>query len=72
MKNLAYNEDHTLERGIVMTKITDMIVSAILKKGIVNEMRNINLELDIPEMKGTLKITIDNMTTRFEKDEKEA
>jgi len=55
-----------------MVKITDMIISSILKKGVVNEARNVKLELDIPNMEGKLTITIEHMTTRFEKNEERA
>jgi len=51
--------------------ITKMIISALLKKGVVSEARNVKLELDIPDLKGTLTVTCEHIVTKFEKDSKE-
>ena len=56
-------------------KIKDMIVSAIFKKGILYEGRNIDTVVEIPtEHEGTTKvikihIKADHMSLRFEKTE---
>ena len=34
-----------------MSKITDMVISAILKKGILGEARDVDVEFDIPTEK---------------------
>lgn len=52
--------------------ITKMIISALIKKGIVSEARNVKLELAIPELKGTLTVTCEHIVTKFEKNEKES
>lgn len=54
--------------------IKDMILSAILKKGILYEARNVDVEFDIPtEVEGTtknIKITLkaEHMNLRIEKE----
>lgn len=52
-------------------KLTDMIISAILKKGIISEARNIEAEVDIPDTKIKVTIKIDHITMKFEKNDKE-
>ena len=49
-------------------KLTEMLASAIIKKGVINEARNVKLELDIPDLKGKVTIMIEHMTTKFEKE----
>ena len=60
--------------------VTDMLISAILKKGILYEGRNCNLEVDIPITKNdvevetpngkiNIKVTTEHMTLRIEKKE---
>ena len=53
-------------------KIMDMIISAILKKGILYEARNVNVEIPIENQEQKIKINIkcEHMTLRIEKDEK--
>lgn len=62
-----------------MLKITDMIVSAILKKGILCEARNCNMEFEVPSselgeagviLENKIKVTVkvDHMTVRIEKE----
>lgn len=57
-------------------KITDMIVSAIVKKGILYEARNVDTDVEIPmvieNQERTIRINIkcEHMTLRIEKDEK--
>jgi len=54
-------------------KIIDMIISAILKKGILYEARNVNTDVEIPitqERKIKVNIKCEHMTLRIEKDEK--
>ena len=61
--------------GNVM-KITDMVISAILKKGILYEARNVDTDVEIPmvienqECKIKVNIKCEHMTLRIEKDEK--
>lgn len=59
--------------------LTDMIVSALLKKGILYEARNVNVKLDLPktaeqianhEEALVITITADHMTLKIEKDDK--
>lgn len=62
-------------------KILEMIVSGLIKRGVLYEARNVNLDFDIPitrtgdigeprEDKVTIKVNIDHMTLRVEKEEK--
>lgn len=51
-------------------KITDAIISAILKKGIIYEARNFEADVEIPETKIKARITIEHMTVKIEKEEK--
>ena len=50
-------------------KLTDMIVSYILKGGIVSESRNLEVEVDIPESNITVKIKCEHITIKVEKGE---
>lgn len=57
-------------------KLTDMIISAIIKKGICYEARNVDTEFTIPQEedgkpKGviTIQFKCDHMTLRVEKEE---
>lgn len=49
-------------------KIIDMIISAIVKKGILYEARNINTDINIPEKGILINIKCDNMVLRIEKE----
>ena len=57
-------------------KITDMMISAILKKGILYEARNVDIDVEIPvevdgKMQGIkIKFTAEHMNLRIEKDER--
>ncbi len=55
-------------------KITDMIISAILKKGILYEARNVDTDVEIPieieNQKIKINIKCEHMTLRIEKNEK--
>lgn len=57
-------------------KITDMIISGILKKGILYEARNVDADVEIPmviedqEQKIKINIKCEHMTLQIEKDEK--
>lgn len=57
-------------------KITDMVISAILKKGIFYEARNVDTDVEIPmvienqERKIKINIKCEHMILRVEKDEK--
>jgi len=55
-----------------MSKISDMIVSAILKRGILGDFKNFETEVEIPqENKESIRITIqaENLQIRVEKGE---
>lgn len=55
-----------------MQKLTDMIVSALLKKGVMMEARNIKADMDLPgENAGIVTVTIDHVSIHFDKDKKE-
>ena len=51
-------------------KLTDMIVSALLKKGVMWEARAIEASIEIPGLEKAAIIKIENMSIKFEKDEK--
>ena len=52
-----------------MFNIKEMILSAIIKKGILYEGRNCDINIDIPSDNETIKINFkaDNMSLRIEK-----
>lgn len=60
-------------------KITDMIVSALLKRGMVYEARNVDVEFDIPQNKTgqedqtsermLIHLKVDHMSIQIEKKE---
>jgi hypothetical protein len=56
-------------------KITDMVISAILKKGVLYEARNVDTDVEIPmvienqERKIKINIKCEHMTLRVEKEE---
>lgn len=49
-------------------KLADMIVSAVLKRGVVWEARNFTTTVYIPENNITLEIRADHMTVKTEKE----
>ncbi|NLD50526.1 MAG: hypothetical protein GX660_25575 [Clostridiaceae bacterium] len=51
-------------------KITDMILSALIKKGILCEARDIDTNIEIPFEDKMIKVYIkcEHMTLKFEKD----
>lgn len=53
-------------------KITEMILSAIIKKGILYEARNCDLNVDIPNGNETIKVNFkaEHMSLRIEREEK--
>lgn len=52
-------------------QITEMIISAIIKKGIVWESRNFETDVQIPESNITVKIKAEHMTLKVERETKE-
>lgn len=57
-----------------MSKLSDMIVSAILKRGILGEFRNFETEVEIPQdNKPSIKVTIkaENLQVRFDMEKEE-
>lgn len=56
-------------------KITDMFISAILKKGVLYEARNVDTDVEVPmiienqERKIKINIKCEHMTLKFEKSE---
>lgn len=51
-------------------KLTDMIISGLIKKGVLWEARNIKAKTEIPDTKMTVEITIEHMSIKFDKSEK--
>ena len=51
-------------------KITDMIVSALIKKGVLYEARNCDMDIEIPVNDTTVVIRFkaDNMSLKIEKE----
>ncbi|GHV47377.1 hypothetical protein FACS189499_04780 [Clostridia bacterium] len=55
-------------------KITDMIISAVLKKGVLYEARNVDTDVEIPivmeneERKIKINIKCEHMTLKIEKE----
>ena len=67
-------------RRVINMKLTDMIISGIIKRGILYEARNCDLEFDVPtsqeNAEGEIKVNnikikfkAEHMTLRIEKDE---
>jgi hypothetical protein len=54
-----------------MFNVKEMILSAIIKKGILYEARNCDINIDVPNGNDTIKINFkaDNMSLRIEKSE---
>jgi hypothetical protein len=61
-------------------KLTEVMVSMLLKKGIISESKNVDLEIDIPQSmlkvdsldknsKITIRLKAENVTIRVEKGE---
>lgn len=53
-------------------KISDMLITALVKKGVLYEARNVDTDVDIPSTAGNIKVHIkcDHMTLKIEKDDK--
>jgi hypothetical protein len=60
-------------------KLTDMVISAILKRGILYEAKHVEAEFEVPtsqlgiteetkENKVTIKVKVEHMTLRIEKE----
>lgn len=51
-------------------KITEMIISCLIKKGVLYESHNCDINVDIPNGENTIKINFkaDNMSLRIEKE----
>jgi hypothetical protein len=57
-----------------MSKLSDMIVSAILKRGILGEFRNFETEVEIPQdNKPTIKVMVkaENLQVRIDMEKEE-
>ena len=50
--------------------ISDMVISGIIKKGILCEARNFETAIEIPDNNIVVTIKAEHMTIRVEKDEK--
>lgn len=46
-------------------KITDMLISAIIKKGILYEARNVDVEFTIPQQTSGEEETLENIKIQF-------
>jgi len=56
-----------------MLNLSDMIISGLLKKGVMCESRNVEINTEIPESGVKINIKIENVKIRFsKKDEEEA
>lgn len=49
-------------------KLTDALVTLILKKGVLYEAKNFEADIDVPDSNIKVHVTIDNMTLKVEKD----
>jgi len=50
-------------------KLTDMIISGVIKRGIVFEARNFEGDIQIPDTNVTIRIKAENVTVRVDKEE---
>lgn len=53
-----------------MSKVSDMIVNMVLKKGVIGEFRNFETKVDIPQESGepiTITIKAEHLQVRLEK-----
>ena len=54
-----------------MSKITDMIISAIIKKGVLGEARNVDVEFDIPgdqpSAANRIHLKVDHLSVKMDK-----
>jgi hypothetical protein len=50
-------------------KLTEMIISAILKRGVFADLENVETNFDLPDTKTKLNIKIDNMTITIMKED---
>jgi len=51
--------------------LTELLVSAIIKKGVLYEARNVEVDIPVTNMDmpvGVIKVKCDHMSLRFEKD----
>ena len=61
-------------KGVVNMKISDMIISAIIKKGLLYEARNVDIDVDVPmaNQEGTEFIRVnfkaEHMSIRIDKE----
>ena len=61
-------------KGVANMKISDMIISAIIKKGILYEARNVDIDVDVPmtNQEGTEFIRVnfkaEHMSIRIDKE----
>ena len=55
--------------GIIMFNIKEMILSAVIKKGILYEANKVDINVDVPDGDKVIKINFkaDNMSLRIEK-----
>jgi len=52
-------------------KLTDVLVSAIIKKGVLYEARNVEVDIPVTKMDipvGVINVKCDHMSLRFERD----
>lgn len=52
-------------------KLTDLVITALIKKGILYEARNMDVDVDIPFGEDMMKVNIkcDHMSVKIEKSE---
>ena len=51
-------------------KLTEMIISAILKRGVMADLENVNTTIELPDLNAIAHVEIDHMTVTFLQTEK--
>jgi len=54
-----------------MPSLTDLIISALIKRGVCYEARNVEANVDIPDTTMHIHVKIENMKITFTKEEKD-
>ena len=68
-KHTGLFPEQAINWDYMIDKIKEMIISAIIKKGMLYEGRNCDINIDVPNGNETIKINFkaDNMSLRIEK-----
>lgn len=54
-----------------MPSLTDLIISALIKRGVCYEARNVDMNVDVPDSNIKINIKIEYMKVTFTKEEKD-